>query len=283
LPEYQIAVKNRFPHRLILPPTMKTPLRFLLALIFSFHALAVAVHAVDTPPPFGANVVLRGNLTNSCLQFGRAKKGNVAFIGGSITEMEGYRPMVSKILEKRFPETAFTFTDAGIASTCSTTGAFRLASDVLSHGPVDLFFIEFAVNDDQDAHHTREECIRGMEGILRHALAANPKMDIVITFFVNEGMLKQLQSDKVPLTIEAHQAVAEHYGIPTINLAKEIAEEITAGTINWRQYGGVHPAPFGNGICAKMIDEVFNRAWSVLPPEDAVASATSQVPLWEPM
>ena len=40
-----------------------------------------------------------------------------------------------------------------IASTCSTTGAFRLRDDVLIKGPVDLFFIEFAVNDDQDAGH----------------------------------------------------------------------------------------------------------------------------------
>ena len=41
----------------------------------------------------------------------------------------------------------------GIASTCSVTGAHRLTRDVLSKGDVDLFFIEFAVNDDQDAGH----------------------------------------------------------------------------------------------------------------------------------
>ena len=31
----------------------------------------------------------------------------------------------------------------------STTGAFRLERDVLSAGPLDLLFVEFAVNDDQ--------------------------------------------------------------------------------------------------------------------------------------
>ncbi len=236
-----------------------------------------SAHAADPARPFGDNVVLRGNLNNSRLKFEQSKKGNVAFLGGSITEMEGYRPMVCDILKKRFPETEFTFTNAGIASTCSTTGAFRFSRDVLAHGPVDLFFLEFAVNDDQDAHHTREECIRGIEGILRHALAANPNMDIVITFFVNETMLKDLQAGKVPLSIEAHQAVAEHYGISTINLAKEAAEEITAGKLTWRQYGGVHPAPYGNGICAKMIDELLNRAWSAPLPANA-ALAKHEVP-----
>src|SRR5205823_2007421 len=155
----------------------------------------------------------------------------------------------------------FTFTNAGISSTCSTTGAFRVANDVLSQGPVDLFFIEFAVNDDQDAGHARRECVRGLEGLVRHCRQFNPNMDIVVTFFVNEGMLKTLQEGGTPLTTEAHDAVAKHYHVSTINLAKEVAEEITAGMHTWKQYGGVHPAPFGNAICAKMIDELFDRAW----------------------
>ena len=233
------------------------------ALLLAFATLTVSFHVrAEDKPPFGDNVQFRGSLGNSRAQFEKTKKGHVAFMGGSITEMNGYRPMVCDLLKSRFPGTEFTFTDAGISSTCSTTGAFRLESDVLSRGPVDLFFVEFAVNDDQDAGHTREECIRGMEGIIRHARRANPNMDIVITFFVNEGMLKKLQAGGTPLTVEAHEAVAKHYAVSTINLAKEAAGQITAGTLTWKQYGGVHPAPQGNGIGAKMIDELFRRAWS---------------------
>jgi hypothetical protein len=55
--------------------------------------------------------------------------------------------------------------------------------------------------------------------------------------------------------------VAQHEGVPTIRLGREVADEITAGTLTWKQYGGVHPAPFGNAIAARMIDELFNRAW----------------------
>ena len=111
---------------------------------------AVDLQAAEGNVAREGDICLRGSLANARLQFERAKKGHVAFIGGSITEMEGYRPMVCGILKRRFPNTEFVFTAAGIASTCSTTGAFRLQSDVLSKGPVDLFFIEFAVNDDQD-------------------------------------------------------------------------------------------------------------------------------------
>ncbi len=253
-------------------------MKSVLALFAAVSLISTACLSAAESAPFGDKVALRGDFQNARLTFERTGKGTVAFLGGSITEMNGYRPMVSELLQKRFHKTAFTFIGAGISSTCSTTGAFRFGSDVLVKGPVDLLFVEFAVNDDQDGRHTREECIRGMEGILRQARMANPAMDIVITFFVNEAMLKTLQEGKTPLTVEAHTAAAEHYRVPTIHLAKEVAEQITAGTLTWGQYGGVHPAPFGNALCTRMIDELFNRAWAAPLPEGASA-APSLVPL----
>jgi len=240
------------------------------AALVALAALGVpGVRAAEGSRPTGANIHLRGRLDNCRIQFEKNRKGQVAFMGGSITEMKGYRPMVAEFLTKRFPKTEFTFTDAGISSTCSTTGAFRLATDVLSKGPVDLFFIEFAVNDDQDAAHARRECIRGMEGIVRHTRRHNPNADIVVTYFVNPGMLETIQAGKTPLTIGAHEAVAEHYGVPTVNLAKEVADRIAAGTLTWKKFGGTHPAPFGNAICTRLIEDLLGRAWSKPLPAEA--------------
>jgi len=240
------------------------------ACLFALIALtASVVLAEDTAP----NVNFRGSLANSRVQFETAKKGHVAFMGGSITEMNGYRPMVCESLKKRFPDTAFTFTDAGISSTCSTTGAFRLEDHVLAKGPVDLFFVEFAVNDDQDAAHARRECIRGMEGIVRHLRKHNPNADTVITCFVNPGMLETIQKGGTPLTIEAHGAVAKHYNISTINLAAEVARLIKAGELTWKQFGGVHPAKHGNAICAGMIDKLLDAAWAGPLPKAKTAHA----------
>jgi len=228
--------------------------------------LSTTAASIEAATP---NVRFRGSLTNSRLQFERAKTGHVAFIGGSITEMNGYRPMVCEILSRRFPETKFTFTDAGISSTCSTTGAFRLAADVLSRGPVDLFFVEFAVNDDQDAAHARRECIRGMEGIVRHVRAHNPHADVVITHFVNPGMVETITAGKTPISIGAHEEVAQHYAVSTIYLAKEVAERIADGRMTWQQFGGTHPAPAGNRLCAGMIDSLLENAWKPPLPADA--------------
>jgi len=228
----------------------------LLPIIALVLCLSVVGQAAST------HVHRRGSLANARVQFERAKTGHVAFIGGSITEMNGYRPMVCDILRRRFPNTAFTFTAAGISSTCSTTGAFRLADHVLAKGPVDLLFVEFAVNDDQDAHHTRTECIRAMEGIVRHTRAHNPCADIVVTYFINPGILRTIQAGRTPLPIAAHHTVAEHYAIPTIHLAQEVADRIAAGTLTWKQFGGTHPAPHGNAICAAMIDELMTAEWA---------------------
>ena len=200
-------------------------------------------------------------LNNSQNKFLVDKTATVAFMGGSITEMEGYRPLVCEKLQTLFSETHFTFINAGISSTTSTTGAFRFEHDILAKGPIDLLFVEFAVNDDQDGDHTREECIRGMEGIIRHAWRCNPLMDIVVTYFINEGMLATLQKGEAPARIKAHQTVVDHYRLPVVNLAQEVARALAAGTLTWEQYGGVHPGPVGHAFCARMMGELFLQAW----------------------
>ena len=207
------------------------------------------------------NIIARGSYSNSQLQFEKNKTGRVAFMGGSITQMNGYRSMVASWLAKRFPKTKFEFVNAGISSTCSTTGAFRLKSEVLAKGRIDLFFIEFAVNDDQDAGHLSRECVRGMEGLIRQARKAQPNMDIVITHFVNPGMLAQLRAGKIPLAIAAHETVLKKYNVSTIFLAREVADRIDANKLTWKEFGGTHPGPAGNAIAAGMIGKLLTAAW----------------------
>ncbi|MDR2441116.1 MAG: GDSL-type esterase/lipase family protein [Planctomycetaceae bacterium] len=190
-------------------------------------------------------------------QFGDS--AHVAFMGGSITEMNGYRPMVCEMLQKRFPETRFTFTAAGLSSTCSMTGAFRLEQDVLSKGRVDLFFVEFAVNDDQDAHHSEQTAIRGMEGIIRHLWRNNPYAGIVLIFFANEHLMDEYRHKREAVSIVAHRKVAEYYGISMVNVAQEVRQQIDEKKLTWQQYGGVHPAPYGNRLAANMIEKLFEQ------------------------
>ena len=227
------------------------------------------------------NFLLRGDYRNSRIQFERNRQGHVAFLGGSITEMDGYRPMVCEMLETRFPDTEFTFTEAGVSSTCSDTGAFRLQHDVLSQGPLDMLFVEFAVNDDQDGQRrTYDDALRGMEGIIAQARRHNPEVDIVMTFFVNQPILQALQDGKTRSSITAHSKVAEHYGVSVNHLAQELADLITTGKMDWRKFGGVHPNTYGNTMCATMIATALLKEWSKPLPVDA---EPQPYPVQEPM
>ena len=157
-----------------------------LIVLFTF----IILFTQTTLAELSRNIQFRGGMQNAQIQFEQEKTGRIAFIGGSITQMNGYRPMVSQWLKQRFPATKFEFINAGISSTCSHTGAFRLNDHILSKGKIDLLFIEFAVNDDQDAQHSRRNCILGMEGIIRQAKIKQPLCDLVDTHLVNHNMIK---------------------------------------------------------------------------------------------
>ncbi len=232
--------------------------------MYQLHRFLNGLGYVESKPiklgPDSTNVRMRGRFDHVRQAIERDKKATIAFIGGSITEMNGYRAMMENWFRERFPETEFTFVNAGISSTCSTTGAFRLASDVLSHDP-DLLLIEFAVNDDQDAAHGADACIRGMEGILRHARETHPEMDMLVTYFVNPPMLDSLHKDETPTSIAAHEKVASHYAVSTVQLAQEVADQIGDGELTWKEYGGTHPKKPGNSLAASLVQDLLTAAW----------------------
>ncbi len=195
------------------------------------------------------------------------KNGRVAFLGGSITHNPGWREMVCKYLENRFPETDFEFINAGIPSMGSTPGAFRIGRDVLSRGPVDLLFVEAAVNDSTNSR-TAVEQVRGMEGIVRQAWSSNPATDIVFLYFSDTRKTAFYNQGKVPDVINNHEKVAAYYGISSLNLALEVAERIRSGQFEWdKDFKDVHPSPFGQRLYAQSIIRMLNHIWQGPDPE----------------
>lgn len=204
---------------------------------------------------------LRCNLNNSLIKFQREKKGRVAFLGGSITNMQGWRIMVGESLQKRFPSTQFEFINAGIPSTDSTLGAFRLGSTAFHNGPVDLLFVEYAVND---LHNNRGENdrIRGMEGVIRQARLSNPNIDIIMMHFIDPRYMPMYNTGQTPPVIVSHEKVAEHYQVPSINLALEVTERINNGEFTWREdFKNLHPSQFGHHIYTDSINRLLDAAW----------------------
>jgi len=129
-----------------------------------------------------------GNLNNFLFRLQNEKKVTVAFLGGSITNMNGWRNKTGQFLQELFPQTAFTFINAGIPSLGSVPNAFRLQNDVLGKGKIDLMFIESAVNDHENGASEVQQR-KALEGIIRHAYHANPTMNMVLMAFADEDKI----------------------------------------------------------------------------------------------
>ena len=220
-------------------------------------------------------------LQNSFLKFKNEKSGRVAFMGGSITESAGWRDKVSQYLIEKFPETKFDFINAGIASTGSTPGAFRLEKDVFSKGKIDLLFEEAAVNDRTNGFSSEAQ-IRAMEGIVRHALIVNPKMDIVSMHFVDPDKIADYTAGIEPLEIQNHNKVASHYNIGVMNLAKEVTEKIAVGEFNWKDdFKDLHPSLFGQEVYFNSMKTFLNNCFQNVDSNDKIQPLVLPKPLDE--
>lgn len=205
---------------------------------------------------------VRNKMHNAQIVFEREKKARVAFLGGSITQGGGWRDSICAYLQKRFPDTRFEFIAAGIASMGSTPGAFRFERDVLAKGKVDLLFEEAAVNDRVNGFGPETQVL-GMEGIVRHARESNPAMDVVIMHFVDPDKMTEYRKGIVPPEIQNHEKVAAHYGISTINLAKEVTDRIDNGEFTWENdFKNLHPSPFGQHIYYQSMKSFMDECWS---------------------
>jgi lysophospholipase L1-like esterase len=166
-----------------------------------------------------AECAVRGGLPNFLGKLARGEDVRIAYLGGSITKSPGWRTMTEEWFQEQHPRAKVEGINAGISGTGSDLGVFRLEHDVLRHDP-DVLFVEFAGND---GWASTERIERSMEGIVRQAWRAEPDLDICFVYVVWQGMTEGLRQGDVPHTYAAHEAVAEHYDIPTIHMGLEAA------------------------------------------------------------
>lgn len=209
-------------------------------------------------------------VSNFIAKMEKERTAHVAFLGGSITQKAtGHSGKVADWLKENWSDVDFTFTNAGLSSTCSVSGAFRFERDILSKGTVDLLIVEFAVNDDQDAGHDARTATRGLEGILQQYFRANPKGDVISVQFVNPEILKKKENGEEAISVAAHKKVARHYDVPIVDVGEALAKEIAEGTMTWdKDYGGTHPNDKGYEFATQWITQVI---------EDTISGETPQM------
>lgn len=221
----------------------------------------------------------RGGLGNVLAKLKAGETVRIAYFGGSITAANGWRVKSKAWFQEQFPTAKVEEIHAAIGGTGSDLGVFRLEHDVLAHSP-DLVFVEFAVNDGQASP---EQIWKAMEGIVRQIWARNPRIDICYVYTFRTGYETDLRQGLCPRAASAMELLAEHYGIPSINVAVRVVEMEQAGKLVFQaaeptptgvvrfSSDGVHPLDEGHAIYRDVIAEAIPQIEKQSPPIDHTA------------
>ncbi|MDR2754920.1 MAG: hypothetical protein LBC20_04375 [Planctomycetaceae bacterium] len=219
---------------------------FYCCVIAGIFSLTALVAAED-------DFVVRNGITNSFILFEQKEYQQVAFFGNET--LKGKRPYCNAVVEyfrKHFEGANIglkPFPDQG----GSWYGAFRVArAEPVFGATVHNACIEFIDFAPDDFGKNEQEIIDAWEGIVRGLLSFRRTMDIVFVYTLSPEMLPVFNTGQTPHVIRWAEKVAEHYGLPSVNLAKVAAEKINAGEISRSDFfaAGAQPSPKGEEIYA---------------------------------
>lgn len=162
----------------------------------------------------------RNGLGNVLSKLKAGQEVHIAYFGGSITAAGGWRVKTLKWLQEQYPNAKVSEINAAIGGTGSDLGVFRYRQDVLEKKP-DLVFVEFAVND---SGAEPLAIWRSMEGIVRQTWALDPTIDICYVYTMTARLAPDLEQGMCARAAGADEMLADHYGIPSINVGLRIAE-----------------------------------------------------------
>ena len=202
----------------------------------------------------------------------KARKGetlSVVFFGGSLTwganssnpNVTSWRGRTMQMLQKRYPQAHWTFTDAAIGGTGSTLGIFRLERDVFRRNP-DLVILDFTLNDGlqgsrEGFHDTANQ---SYEGILRACLERN--VAVLPVFFASKGHTENRDIAVLKRRLQ-HMELFNKYQLEYADVLKLLNDDYKAGKLNTDElwppevFDRVHPHDAGYAAYAAC----FNREW----------------------
>ena len=180
---------------------------------------------------FEAGMAFHGNTERIQKVLKKAEAGErvvLAYLGGSITQGSlsstpdtCYAAMTTRWWREQYPQTEFTYVNAGIGGTPSQFGVARVEQDVLAYEP-DFVVVEFSVNDDNSLFF-RET----YEGLVRkiYTSKTNPAVLLVHNVFYQTGTNAQDQ----------HEVIGRYYRIPCVSMKTSVYQAVAEGKLPARQ------------------------------------------------
>lgn len=227
----------------------------------------------------------RGGLPNVFAKIQAGGEVRVAYLGGSITAANGWRPKTMAWFRQQFPGATFVEINPAISGTGSDYSACRLQADVLAQQP-DLVFLECRVNG--GGGYERQS----VEGVVRQVWRQNPQTDICFVYTISQGMLKDIQAGRQTGFGTVMETIANRYGIPTIDLGVEIARREQAGSLVFKaaepvegklvfSKDGVHPGDAGHQVYCEVVARSFLAMQDQATPANRELGEPLAADCWE--
>jgi hypothetical protein len=227
----------------------------------------------DHDPGVAEELRARGGLPNFVAKLKAGASVKVAYLGGSITAANGWRPKTLAWLREQYPRATITEINAAISGTGSDYSACRVRGDVLVQQP-DLVFLECRVNGGGGFER------QSVEGVVRQIWAAAPRCDLCFVYTIGAWMVKELEAGRQPGFGRVMEMVANAYGIPTIDLGVEVARRIKDGTLAFNKVADQPEKPFfANDAGHNLYRDVIARSLLALQAVGAPGDHALPTPL----
>jgi len=232
---------------------------------------------VRAAPDPGPSIEARAGLGNVRQKLEAGEAVTIAFVGGSITALPGWRDGLMRDLRSKYAGATIEGLNAGLSATGSDVAVARLDEEVLVHQP-DLVVLEFAVNDAGGSGRVTRAAV---EGMVRKIWSADPRTDILFLYLFDPRFEADLAAGRLPPSMQAHEKVAAHHGIPSIDAASVVMQLHRDGVIRLegdrvskpgepRAFApdGVHPYRYGHRIYERAVSRGLEAIFSVSTPRD---------------
>lgn len=232
--------------------------------------------AAELPPPLTdyltEELMQRADMWGSCddtalaAVMRKAAAGEpvtIACIGGSITQgtissgasdsevgfKKAYADIFFEWWERTFPQTEFTFINAGVGATGSYIGVHRVQKDVLDYQP-DLVLVEFSVNDSSSntSKTTYDNLVR--------KILKDENHPAVLLLFMGQTNGSNAQ--------DVHVLIGFNYKLPMVSYANVISDMIANDIYTDKELSGdvTHPSALGHSITGEILWRYLNNAYA---------------------
>ena len=142
-----------------------------------------------------------------------------------------------------------------------------------------LAILDFAADD---RSIPIDEAKLNIEAMLRQVTLYRSTHSTILVLTLTPEMLEAYKAGKVPEYVKVSEQIADHYGIPTLNLAKYAADAIISGKISFENFSkdGINPTDAGAKIYAEATDKFMDALLTAFPIPEKVTRKKLPKPLF---